>query len=83
MPTATCMAIEHKDIISLHHIATLPDFRGKGLGKSVTIAPLIEAKDHAKIAILGASAMGKQIYEKLGFKSYGILHRYVYSFTSK
>lgn len=61
----------------LHMIGTIPDGRGKGIGKSMTEALLLEAKKaESKYCVLHASAMGEPIYRKLGFQSYGELNTY-------
>ncbi len=61
----------------LHMIGTLPEGRGKGIGKSITEKLLIEAKEQkAAYCVLHASLMGESIYKKLGFKPYGELETY-------
>lgn len=61
----------------LHMIGTLPEGRGKGIGKSITEKLLIEAKNQkADYCVLHASLMGESIYKKLGFKPYGELESY-------
>ncbi|MBD0404404.1 GNAT family N-acetyltransferase [Flammeovirga sp. EKP202] len=61
----------------LHMIGTLPEGRGKGIGKSMTMHLLKEAKGHgSKIAVLHASKMGEPIYTKLGFQKYGEIETY-------
>jgi ribosomal protein S18 acetylase RimI-like enzyme len=61
----------------LHMIGTLPEGRGKGIGRSITEKLLIEAKEQgANYCVLHASVMGESIYKKLGFKPYGELATY-------
>jgi ribosomal protein S18 acetylase RimI-like enzyme len=61
----------------LHMIGTLPEGRGKGIGKNMTEHLLMEAKDNnAKKCVLHASKMGEPIYIKLGFQKYGEIETY-------
>lgn len=56
----------------LHMIGTLPEGRGRGIGKNMTEKLLLEAKQsNANYCILHASLMGETIYKKLGFELYG------------
>jgi GNAT superfamily N-acetyltransferase len=61
----------------LHMIGTVPDERGKGIGKQMTQKLINEAKSKNKsYRVLHASKMGKPIYLKLGFKEYGDIKTY-------
>ncbi len=61
----------------LHMIGTLPEYRGKGIGKSIAEKLLTEAKEQdADYCVLHASRMGESIYKKLGFNPYGELETY-------
>jgi ribosomal protein S18 acetylase RimI-like enzyme len=61
----------------LHMIATLPEGRGRGIGKSMTEKLLLEAKRRVcKCCVLQASQMGEGIYKRLGFAAYGELETY-------
>lgn len=76
-PAAASMILKHGKILSMHWIATIPEFRNKGLGFAVTHKPLVELKANgAEQAILLASLMGKPIYERIGFKQYAVYNMY-------
>lgn len=75
-PAATSMIIERGDVVDIHWVGTLPEFRNKGLGQAVTVFPLHEIKKTIKTAILYASEMGKPLYEKIGFSEVGGCHVY-------
>jgi hypothetical protein len=66
------------DIAGIYHVATLPAFRKKGIGQSMTLAPLLRAKElGARFAILQATQLGKGVYNHLGFTEYCKLGRYL------
>lgn len=65
------------NIVGIYHVATLPEYRNMGIGKQITLAPLIYARNKGyNIAILQATKLGEIIYEKIGFKKYCLLGRY-------
>lgn len=71
IPVATAMVIKRGDIVSVHWIGTLTEYRGKGIGYALTHKPLLDAYRHGcKQAILLATDLGKPVYEKLGFTTY-------------
>lgn len=62
---------EHEATISLHWISTLPEFRKQGFGSIITSKALLDAKVNGFTeAVLLSSALGKSVYEKLGFQEY-------------
>lgn len=74
---AASMTIQHGKIITMHWVATVPEFRNKGLGFAVSHKPLVDAKMHeAEQAVLLASAMGKPVYERIGFEQYAFYNVY-------
>ena len=61
----------------LHMIGTVPNGRGKGVGKKMTERLLAEAiNNDSRHCVLHASQMGEPIYKKLGFRVYGELETY-------
>ncbi len=47
----------------------IPAARRKGIGRIMTVAPLLEARRMSyRVGILQASSMGYPIYKKIGFK---------------
>lgn len=79
IPAAASMIIDHTDSVGLHWVATIPEYRSKGLGHAVSHKPLLDAQQRGfKQAILLASEMGKPRYVKLGFKEYATYDVYGY-----
>jgi GNAT superfamily N-acetyltransferase len=55
-------------VAGLGNIATLPEWRGRGIGTAVAAAALAEAKRSGlRIGALSADDLGVPLYEKLGF----------------
>lgn len=74
---AASMVINSAGIAGLHWVATLPEFRGKGLGYAISHKPLVDAqKRELATAILLASDMGKPIYKKIEFEQYALYKVY-------
>ena len=68
---ATSMMFTRDGVAGLYFIATLEEYRGKGLGTSVTAAAMNAAKkEGCNAAILHATRLGEKIYTKLGFIPY-------------
>jgi hypothetical protein len=77
---AASIIIYHKDIVTLHMIGTLPEYRSKGLGYAVTHKPLVDAAlNGINQAVLMASSMGQSLYKKMGFEEYAQYHVYIYA----
>jgi ribosomal protein S18 acetylase RimI-like enzyme len=55
-------------IAALYNVATLEQFRGRGLGRDVSLAALRGARERGALrGVLLASRMGEPVYRKLGF----------------
>lgn len=69
---AASMAIIHGEMVSLHWVGTLPEFRNKGLGSLVMYKALQDVRLFGcKQAILMATALGRPLSERLGFRECG------------
>ena len=78
LAVATAVNIIRDGVVSVYNIATVPEYRGRGVGGFVTGEPLRIAGDEGhRIAILQASQMGSPVYRRLGFQSYGEIPLYV------
>ncbi len=71
-PVATSAGFFGKDgIVGIYRVATLSEYRGKGIGTAMTLFPLLEAKKRGYSgAVLDASKMGHGAYQRLGFQDY-------------
>jgi ribosomal protein S18 acetylase RimI-like enzyme len=65
-------------IAGIYHVVTLPPFRKKGIGRSMTLAPLLQAREMgSRFAVLQAAQIGKGIFSRLGFTEYCMLNSYM------
>jgi ribosomal protein S18 acetylase RimI-like enzyme len=67
-PIASSALFVSNDIAGIYHVATLPSFRNKGIGRSLALAPLLQAREMgARFAVLQATQPGISIYSRIGF----------------
>lgn len=68
--TAACSSVCISDnVAGIYCVATLEQFRGRGLGAAVTRAAIKYAMDRgARNALLHATGMGESIYRRIGFE---------------
>ena len=72
VPIATSLIVRKGDEVGVYLIATLEQFRKKGIGKYITEYTLWEAKQAgAAFAHLQATDIGKTVYQKIGFEIMG------------
>ncbi len=70
------------EIVGIYDASTVPQMRGRGIGRKMTVVPLLHAKSKGnRIAVLQASGMGKNLYASIGFKEYCKLTNYRLDFS--
>ena len=68
-PVSTSTLFNGGGAAGIYCVSTLPAARGKGIGSALTLKPLMEARDRGyRIGVLQSSAMGFNVYKKLGFR---------------
>jgi len=67
-------------VVGLYGVGTAPEARHLGVGRAVSLAPLLEARERGyRAAVLTSSEMGISIYRRLGFREVCSLDRFVFS----
>jgi ribosomal protein S18 acetylase RimI-like enzyme len=78
-PVASSTLFVSNGIAGIYHVATMPAFRKKGVGRSLTLTPLLQAREAgARFAVLQATPLGRGVYSRLGFTEYCTLGRYIF-----
>lgn len=76
-PIATAASCRTASTIGIYSIATAPEARGRGIGTAMTWKLLGDAEPGWRVATLQASAMGRPVYERMGFRLVRELDEYV------
>lgn len=77
-PIGTCMLFQTGNTIGIHGVGVIPEMRRKGFAEEIMKFALnlfIDLK--AEYALLQASAMGKDIYTRLGFEDLFVIKNYI------
>lgn len=68
-PVASAALVLDAGVAGIYAIATIPPARQRGIGRTMTVLPLLEARQLGyRVATLQASPLGYPIYKKLGFQ---------------
>jgi GNAT superfamily N-acetyltransferase len=78
MPVGSCLTFKSAEIATLYFIATLPEYRNRGIAQALTTYAMHRARNGGYLlAGLQATSMGIMLYEKLGFNT--ISTEYIYA----
>lgn len=78
-PVACSMLFCGAGVAGLIAVGTIPAVRGQGWGKAITIHPLLDAHtDGYQIGVLFSTEAGLPLYQRLGFRQYGTISRYLH-----
>lgn len=67
-------------VAGIYVVGTIPEARRQGIGSTLTLVPLREARDMGyRIGVLGATPMGLGVYRRLGFQEYCKLDFYLWA----
>lgn len=77
-PAAAASVVYDAGVAGIYNVATLPQFRGKGLAKALMASCHRDAIEKGfRYSILHSTTMGHPLYEKLGYKDYFTFKRYL------
>ncbi len=66
-------------VAGIHGVTTVSEFRGRGIGTSMTLSPLIDSRNQGyDIGVLFSSEMAVGIYRSLGIQEYGMGYIYLW-----
>jgi GNAT superfamily N-acetyltransferase len=67
-PVGVSALMLNGEVAGIWNVGTLSEFRGRGIGREVTLAALREARSRGyRAAILGSSPLGLPVYRHIGF----------------
>lgn len=79
-PVTTSSVFYADGVAGVYNVATLPEARGRRIGSMITATPLIDARKIGyKISILHSTAMGYNLYRRLGYEEICRMVRYVWN----
>lgn len=83
-PVTTSLLFLAGGVAGIYDVATLPHARGQGFGTAITLAPLLDARRLGyRFGILQSSAMGLNVYRRLGFQAYCTVSLYFWPIENK
>lgn len=70
IPVASSAMLLHSGIAGIYVVATLPEFRNRGIGSTMVLSSLYDAKKRGyQVGALQSSPKGYVVYHRLGFRT--------------
>jgi GNAT superfamily N-acetyltransferase len=68
-PVGVSLVFYSSGVAGIYGVGVHPDYRKRGIGTAITMAPLLQAKKKGyEISVLNASELGFPVYSHIGFK---------------
>lgn len=78
-PVGACTVVYGAGVAGIYNVATVEEARGRGIGRAVTLRPLLDARERGyRVGVLESSELGYNVYKRLGFKDYGPIEQYLF-----
>jgi len=78
-PVGASLVLYGSGVAGIYCVAVCSEYRNRGIGKAITMAPLLQAKKKGyEISVLTASQLGFSVYSKIGFKECCKHETYIY-----
>ena len=78
-PVGTCTVVYGAGVAGIYNVATVEEARGRGIGRAVTLGPLLDARRRGyRVGVLEASDMAYNLYRQNGFEEYCLIEQYLY-----
>jgi ribosomal protein S18 acetylase RimI-like enzyme len=78
-PVGACTVAYGAGVAGIYNVATVEEARGRGIGRAVTLRPLLDARERGyRVGVLESSELGYNVYKRLGFKDYGPIEQYLF-----
>lgn len=69
VPVAISSVFYGNNAAGVYNVATLPAYRGRGIGRAITLRGLQDAKENKyEVAVLTSTETGLPVYNRIGFK---------------
>ncbi len=66
-------------VAGIYNVGVCSEFRNRGIGTAITMAPLIQAKKNGyEISTLYSSELGFKVYSQIGFQECCKFGQYIY-----
>ncbi len=79
-PVASLTLSLDQGIANIYDVATIPEFRRRGIGTTLTLTALLDARTLGyRVGVLQATAAGVEVYRRIGFLKFCQFERYVFA----